>query len=398
MADNIDALLQAADQGKAIGRTQQYFRGAPPQPAPKPSEPAKPPARETDDEFIARMLGKGKTSSVSDVGEGVQAGQMMAQAGDLPAGFRPVVLPPTFYEVPAPPAAAPPSKPDDRGIVGGAIMDTLGLTDRPGAVPLTGAPGTKTPLGVVFNPEGVAERATSAAVQIPATFAGGALAQAARVPAALGRIAATGALSGAGQLAQGRSPLGWETLIDTAVAAGTEGLFGALRHAPKGLNALGAPARESLERGLDVVRDRIKTTTKMVIPSIDPAKKLTWDDAIAALRKMANDPQRAAIVKAEIVDWMNRADKQQLGMRAGQIFERITPHFPASTFSELAQAANRAAANPAVRSVADVVPAQEIVPGVSAGMLAGRAAFDVAPRLPIVGPALRAAGRLSGFQ
>ena len=99
--------------------------------------------------------------------------------------------------------AQPAAKPDDRSILGGAVADTLGLSERPGAVPLTGTPGTKTPLGVVLKPEGVAEHLTSMAVQAPLVAAGGGLATAARVPAALGRIAASGALGGAEGAATG---------------------------------------------------------------------------------------------------------------------------------------------------------------------------------------------------
>ena len=92
--------------------------------------------------------------------------------------------------------AKPETKPDDRSVLGGAVADTLGISGRPGAVPLTGTPGTKTPLGVVLKPEGVPEHLASMAVQAPLVAAGGGLATAAKVPAALGRIAAGSAQIG----------------------------------------------------------------------------------------------------------------------------------------------------------------------------------------------------------
>src|SRR3989442_16024722 len=63
--------------------------------------------------------------------------------------------------------AKPDTKPDDRSVLGGAVADTLGISGRPGAVPLAGAPGSKTPLGVVPKPEGGAEQLTSMAVRSP---------------------------------------------------------------------------------------------------------------------------------------------------------------------------------------------------------------------------------------
>src|SRR5262249_38266189 len=61
-------------------------------------------------------------------------------------------------------SAAPKDTTDGRSILGGALADTFYASKRPGAVPLTGAPGTKTPLGVVLKPETPLEYATSAAV------------------------------------------------------------------------------------------------------------------------------------------------------------------------------------------------------------------------------------------
>jgi len=52
---------------------------------------------------------------------------------------------------PAPPMIAPGT------ILSGALKETFGMGERPGAVPLTGTPETKTPLGVLLKPEGVAE-------------------------------------------------------------------------------------------------------------------------------------------------------------------------------------------------------------------------------------------------
>src|SRR5439155_17572721 len=101
----------------------------------------------------------------------------------------------------------PPAKTPDLpgGIVAnlpGALKETFGAGTRPGAVPLTGTPEAKTPLGVVLKPEGALERATSAAVQAPLTAAAG---------GPVGRIAISAGLSAAEQAAKGNDPLGWGT-------------------------------------------------------------------------------------------------------------------------------------------------------------------------------------------
>src|SRR5439155_19161849 len=145
--------------------------------------------------------------------------------------------------------AKPGTKPDDRSVLGGAVADTLGLSGRPGAVPLTGAPGTKTPLGVVLKPEGVAEHLTSLAVQAPLVAAGGGLATAARVPAALGRIAASGGLGAVEGAAAG---IGAGTGAALGTAGGALGEIGgkvlpkAVKAAAKKLGVGGEAAKEAV--------------------------------------------------------------------------------------------------------------------------------------------------------
>ena len=60
----------------------------------------------------------------------------------------------TFGMPAAPKIEAPPKKPDDASVLGGALRETFGMGERPGAATLMGGPGVKTPLGVVAKPEG----------------------------------------------------------------------------------------------------------------------------------------------------------------------------------------------------------------------------------------------------
>lgn len=271
----------------------------------------------------------------------------------------------------------------------------------------------------------IGDLAIPMALQVPPTMAGGALAQAARIPAAVGRVGATAGLSMGKQALEGKNPLSWETIIDSVVAAGTESA-GAVAGA--GLKKLGAAARgfefatNAPGEALAAVRDRISHAKNLVLPALDPAKKVTWDQAIAALRKSTGDAY--ITLRSQLIDAMNQVERrlgtaprgaktsttpggkpltqaqqskvtggQPLGESAGDIFARKTSEarFPASAFSEVAQAANAAARNPVARSAADVATQQEPVPGVPAGLFAIPAAAAIARRLPVVGPWMRAA-------
>lgn len=283
----------------------------------------------------------------------------------------------------------------------GALLDTLGLSGREGAVPLTGAPGTKTPLGVVLKPEGLVENLTSAAVTATpiakaGVLGGKALTAAPKLGAALGRVAAGTGIAAGKDIAKSGG-VGWETVIDAALEGGTEAIGGALG---KVLKKAGAPARgyayatEAPEKALDYVRNRLQTT-RMVIPSIDPTKKITWDEAIAALKKMTGQDYRVA--RAEIAQWMNMADRQELRPRAGQVFKDATAKFrvPASGTAKIAEGARKVVGANAPRAAADVA-ATEDVEGVPAGFYAWEALKSGGGKMleKLGSPFLKAAGHL----
>ncbi len=256
---------------------------------------------------------------------------------------------------------APAKPPDDQhGVAVGAVLDTLGLTNRPGAVPLTGAPGTKTPLGVVLNPEGVLERATSLAVTVPATYAGGALVHAARVPAALGRIATSGILGGAGAASRGES-IGWGAAIDAAVAAITEGT-GA--YAAKGLKPLG--------EAFEAIKSRLPPGKWINAPSL-ASGKMTAEEAVKKLSKLRGEAYQQA--RAELASEFNRLDKQIIaGPRplAGSAFKmRTNP--TRSAYQRVAEHALTGEWAPGVKSLADAAATQKIE-GAPAGYVGERLA------------------------
>jgi hypothetical protein len=282
----------------------------------------------------------------------------------------------------APAAAAPPPmpKPDDRSILGGALADTFGVSGRPGAAPLTGTPGTKTPLGVILKPEGALEHAASMAVQAPLVAAGGALAGAARVAPAVGRIAASGAFGGAQAAAEGRA-VGWGMLVDAAVAGLTEGAGTIVTKLPKvGLEALAEGLRTSRSafewatKAPGVAWEALKArfpNAKVIIPSLDPAKKITLEEAVERLAKLEGAAYQQA--RSEIVHWMNKLDLQKMmggpPPRAGHLFrertskERFAPR-RGTTLERLAGTLVRPEVQAGGRAGADAAATQEITPGV----------------------------------
>lgn len=178
----------------------------------------------------------------------------------MPEGFKEVVLPPGFTEMKARPGdGAKELTQDDHGIIVGGLLDTFGLSDRPGAVPLTGNATTKTPLGVVLKPgtgprmglgetlDPLIEHGTSMAVTNLPTMKAGQLAGRAAAAAprliralapAAGRVATQGAIS----KARGDSTSG--AFLDMAGAAIGEG---AMAGAGKIAGKLAAPAKRAAE-------------------------------------------------------------------------------------------------------------------------------------------------------
>lgn len=186
----------------------------------------------------------------------------------------------------------------------GAWADTFGLSDRPGAVRITSnKPGEKTPLGVVVNPQGPLERATSLAVTVPAysMMPGG--------PA--GRIALSGAMGALGGASRGKSlsGMGWDALLDMAITGLTEGLGrGASRYFGKRSYAFDK-ATDAPREALAEIRHRLTGPFAgrwMNVPSVSRAN-LTPDEAISALSQLEGKTYQVA--RAEIIDQLKSADR-----------------------------------------------------------------------------------------
>lgn len=282
----------------------------------------------------------------------------------LPPGFVPLppkgeapreesARPPGFQEV------KPPWKGDkysdeaseSRGILPGAIMDTLGLTDRPGA---------DTPVRVVTKPETFAESLIPAAIAAPLIYAGGAGAGAMGVPALAGRIATSGAI-GAGQSAargDDLSKMGLAGLLDAAVSGLTEGVGGA---ATKAVGKLAGPARafeyatEAPSKALDFLRARLPAGKWINAPSIDSAK-MTVDEAVKKLSTMSGKAYEVA--RKELASELSRLDAQSVtGPKplAGQVFKDQTSkqRFQPPSLSSIADKVAGALKNPEVRAAMD---------------------------------------------
>lgn len=248
---------------------------------------------------------------------------------DLPAGFRPVTEIPSGFAPVLVKSTAPKATPkgDTHGVVSGAVLDTLGLTDRPGAVPLTGTATTKTPLGVVLKPEGLGEAAVREAVLAPAT--------ATSLP---GRLAISAGLGAAEQLASGKGlgEAGYAALLDAVTAGTFEAALGvggavAKKVAKPLLEAreVAAGAQRAFEwataapgEALAALRSRFPGA-RVLIPSIDKTAKITLDAAAERLSALTGNAYKQA--RAEIADWMNRLDKQRTPKpRAGSVFKEFT--------------------------------------------------------------------------
>lgn len=409
MADKLDDLLRAADKGAPIGASSRYYKTQPdpaklappatkdvtPSPAPVEGKPG-----ESEKDVIDRVLGRGR-SSMSDAPDQAKAGEMYAAA----QGTR--VLLPSGQVAEFPPEMS-------QAEIEAAVRKFLGVPEPKAAEPEKKAPSfldrvrsewaktkkaeeeLKSP--VIKAVEAVTPSATTAASTV-ATAGGGALgakllSSAPKLGAALGRVG-TGAAITAGKEIANTGGVGWETVIDAAIGGGTEAVPGALG---KLLKKPGAPVRgfryatEAPEKALDYVKSRL-ATTRMVIPSIDPAKKITWDEAISALKKMTGDQYRTA--RAEIAAWMNKADRQVIGPKAGAVFKDRTAKFrvPPSSTAKMAEGARQTIGANVPRAAADEAATTQDEYGVPLGYYAWQALKGEGGHLmdKIKGPFLRAA-------
>ena len=261
------------------------------------------------------------------------------------------------------------------------------MGERPGAVPLTGTPETKTPLGVLLKPEGAAEHLAQAAVMAPGLAAAGGAGAALGVPAAVGRVAAAGGL-GAARAALAGEDATWGGIVDALVAAGTEGAMGLLPHLrlPR---MFGVPsladlaekmrstkaglqyATERLEAALDVVRARLPKGKWLNVPSLS-ATPLSVQDAVNKLKQATGTVYQQA--RAEVAHEMGRLDVQRVtGPRplAGAVFKAQTSPeryvYPGTAAERVAEHVVPYFRAPAVRAAADVAATEEVAPGVPAG-------------------------------
>lgn len=287
-----------------------------------------------------------------------------------PAGFTPV--------------GKPAEKPDTRSVLGGAMADVFGISGRPGAVPLTGVPGYKTPVGVLTKPETAVEKAAQLAVEIPMVTIAGAVVPAMALPAWLGRIAMSGAL-GAGKAAATGEDVGFGTALDIAAAAVPElgGAAGGKLLAKLGESAAAYRwATEAPKKALDALKARFPGA-KVIIPSIDQKKKIGLEEAVEGLSGKTDEAYQ--VTRAEIMDWMNRLDRQRrLGRpvtrAAGSLFGELTApkRFTPGALPRASQVGADVLRANVPRAVADVAATQPLgesgIPvGVGLGAVAAEA-------------------------
>lgn len=263
------------------------------------------------------------------------------------------------------PAKATP-KGDDHGVMMGSLLDTVGLTERPGKTTmLTNKPGQKTPLGVVVNPKDPEDYLASLGVTIPAYMG---------MPfGALGRTALAGT-QGAGRAAsegQGAGGMSRQAIIDAIVNMATEGVGGAIRSTGvgipgvgriPGLHEAGAPARafkhatEAPAAALDAIKPRL-LNAKIMVPTITGGTKESVEDVVKKLAKLEGASYTEALEQLRhALNGIDKAAQQGASTRAGDMFVgRVSPQrFTPPKGATRADAADRGLATlqPAIDAVA----------------------------------------------
>src|SRR5207245_8952080 len=113
---------------------------------------------------------------------------------------------------------------------------------------------------------------------------------------------------------EGLSGAGWDAMIDIALSVGAEGTLSLIK--TLGLDRLGRAARGfdflkgAPQNALDYVLPRIQHVKKILVPSIDPAKKLTWQEAIDELATLRG--QQWKVAREEIKSEKNECDKKEI--------------------------------------------------------------------------------------
>lgn len=412
---SIDDLLRAADKGQAVGTTQRYFKTEPkgsasPGPAPGAPEPLVKPG-ETEKEMMDRLLGRSKTS-MSDIDEPERAGQQYASAGRV-----------------TPEAAVPATRTYTLSRGGKTVKITSPTELQPAELALIDAQhfGAAAPLTketakekqpsflslMAKNIAKIPERAAADVKGAVETFKNPSMT--ATLPLV---VPGAGVATRLGTVAMGRMmdkpSTDWKENLGTALrAAGLGGIaeailggaakvpipkVGSLSSLAEKFGAEKAEAAaemakrtagykfatEAPAKAMDALKDRI-LGAKVIIPSIDPAKKITLEEAAKELATREGPAYQQTL--AEIVNVLGRVDKQRLmgGPRpwAGQEFKRrVSPErFPpvpvpvpsGSTMERFAeQVAVPALKSPAGRLAADVGSSEEVPgTGIPAGALVG---------------------------
>lgn len=274
-----------------------------------------------------------------------------------------------------------------------------------GSVLNPGQPAPLDPIQAIGNVALPAAASTVATLPLTAgagTLAAKAIPAAPKLAAAGGRALAAAGSSIANKMLGGRDVDPYEGLVDLAVSASAEAVGGAGgKAAGKALLKSGAPARafeyatKAPQEALNAVAGRLMKA-KIIIPSLDASKKLSWPEMIERLSKVTGSQYR--IARAEIADAMRRADTQTLRPHAGQVFKELTAkrRFEPGAFAKTAERVRRGASPGLVRAGADTAAVSEADEGLPAGVVAGSKAAEFASALPVVGPWVRRAEQFLG--
>ena len=250
----------------------------------------------------------------------------------------------------APAAPAKPEAPgytDTHGPLSGAVLDTLGLSKRPGA---------KTPAGVVLNPSGPLEHGVSMAVKVPAYAAAGPW-------GALPLAGAEGAAAAA-QRGEGAASMAGHGLLDVALAALTKGALSGASRALKPV-AQSAAAQREIKEGLGWAKGKYfdKLMAEVAGKDTPAARGKAVEHAVSELNRL----------KAGVGDdFKTYVEGAKVGGAASSVADML----------------RRFVSSQGGRGLAQAAATEQVDPGLPGGALA--AAGVGAARLPYVGKAVQA--------
>jgi hypothetical protein len=298
--------------------------------------------------------------------------------GAVPRDTADLIPPGAIPRDPTPKAPQQAPYSDPYGPLTGGILDTLGLTKRPGA---------RTPLDVALSPQGVSEHIARGMMAAPAIYFGGLGAGAAGVPALAGEMAASGLIGAAEAAKEGRSP-GAAALTDATVAGLTGGVvpkvLPTITRIP-GVQELAKPAQafkwatEAPKKMLAAIKDRLPKAAFVNVPSLSKSP-MNPVDAVKKLTELTGLEYQQA--RGEIISEFNRLDIQKWlttatgdfvkGPKpyAGSVFKAGTSkaRFEPPTTAKVAEAVRPAA--PVARASGEALATDPVAPGVPAGGVA----------------------------